>query len=62
MDSPKSATVKYSSFTTILSIFANYKSDLIWNLISINWTTSRFEPRLVFKHTQKPQILISDAR
>ena len=37
------------------------KSDLIWNLIFINWTTSRFEPRLIFKHTQKPDFLISNA-
>ena len=26
-----------------------------------NWATSRFEPRLVFEHTQKPDFLISNA-
>ena len=36
----------------------------IWDmgLESDNWTTSRFEPRLVYMHTQKPKKLISNVR
>ena len=34
----------------------------MWNAKEYNRTTSRFEPRLVYMHTQKPKKLISNAR